>query len=121
MNTNNFNIKVLTKEKTVNMKIYIYVFGLIVSILVVSFLIKSVNKNITDITDITDLEKLTRECKDNTFELSKSSYCSTDNFKKSKLIGYSMLILLFFISSIVFVVGIILFVINIRKHNQRKT
>jgi hypothetical protein len=112
MNTNNFSIKVVTKEKKVNMKIYIYVFGIIISIIVIYFLIKSINKNIIDITDITDFKELTKECKDNTFELSNSSYCGTENYKKSKLIGYSMLILLFFISSILFIIGIILYVIK---------
>ena len=81
-------------------------------------LIISITKNIRDITDITDNTTITEECKRNTFELFNSKYCGKDNFKKSKSIGYSVLILLFFIFVILFLIGMISTIINIRKQKH---
>jgi len=95
---------------------YIALFGFFIGMIVL--LIISINKNITEITEITDNTAITTECNRNTFELNNSQYCGTDKFKKSKLIGYSVLILLFFIFVILFLIGIISIVRNIRKQKH---
>ena len=120
MNLNNnksyksYNVR-RTPYKTdpiIKLWMYIALFGFFIGMMVL--LIISINKNITEITDDTTLT----ECKGTVFELYNSQYCGKDNFKKSKLIGYSVLILLFFIFVILFLIGIISTIINIRKQKH---
>ena len=100
-------------DPIIKLWMYIALFGFFIGMMIL--LIISITKNITDITDNTTI---TEECKRNTFELFNSKYCGKDNFKKSKSIGYSVLILLFFIFFLLFLIGIISTIINIRKQKH---
>ena len=120
MNNNNksyksYNIRKTSSKSNPTIKLFIYIalFGFFFGMMVL--LIISINKNITEITDNTTMPE---ECERNMFELYNSNYCGKDNFKQSKLIGYSVLVLLFFIFIILFLIGIISTVRNIRKHKK---